>query len=351
MEPKIIAMTHTSGRVASSVKGRMSAVAFRDDAERVGAEDHAATLAPATVANARHGQRWYARRAVAGVAWRVARAELPGRVRVRARAAASGPRRARRIRRPTRMQADTPDEVLARLDGIVDRCGDEQSAVGYFAALYRQVTRDVQGAIIEGRFDDTARMERLDVVFANRYLRAEEDFREGRVTTAAWNVALRAAGEWWPTVLQHLLMGMNAHINLDLGIAAAQVAPGSDLADLEADFGRINAILSARVDGVQAALARIWPLLRWLDLGAGGSDEAVVNFSIRRARDHAWTVAVRLAGLAADRRAAEIERLDRHVAAIGRGVHRPGWWLGTKLRLVRLGERGTVHAKIAELGL
>jgi Family of unknown function (DUF5995) len=249
------------------------------------------------------------------------------------------------------MQANTLDEVLAALDGIVDRCCGEESAVGYFAALYRHVTRDVKVAVAEGRFDDDARMERLDVVFANRYLAAVQAFREGRPGTASWGVAFRAAGEWWPTVLQHLLLGMNAHINLDLGIAAAEVAPGAALADMEGDFGRINAILAARVDGVEDALAAIWPVLRWLDVGAGGSDEAVVNFSIRRARDHAWSVARRLAPLDADQRVGEIARLDREVALIGACVRHPGLWLATKLRVVRLGERGTVHGKIERLGL
>ena len=248
------------------------------------------------------------------------------------------------------MQANTLDRVLTALDAIVDRCRRDQSPVGYFAALYRQVTRDVRDHVEQGRFDDPARMERLDVVFADRYLSAVEDFRVGRRTTASWELAFRSAGAWWPTVVQHLLLGMNAHINLDLGIAAAEVAPGAALVDLEADFGRINAILAARVDGVEKALARIWPLLRWLDLGAGDADEAVVNFSIRRARDHAWTVARRLGAMNADRHGGEIQRLDRHVALIGEAVRHPGWWLGTKLRLVRVGEGGSVPAKIDVLG-
>ncbi len=159
---------------------------------------------------------------------------------------------------------------------------------------------------------------------------------------------MRAAGAWWPMVLQHLLLGMNAHINLDLGIAAAEVAPGAALAGLEADFGRINAILAARVDGVEEALARIWPLLRWLDVGAGGADEAVVNFSIRRAREFAWKVARRLAALDAAARWRSSVWTGRSRSS--GGVRHPGWWISTKLRLVRLGERGDVHAKIDMLG-
>lgn len=247
------------------------------------------------------------------------------------------------------MEARTLVAVLDALDAVVEECRAEESPSGYFAALYREVTRDVVRGIDGGLFEDGTRMERLDVVFANRYLDAYAARRGGRPVTASWTVAFDATGEWWPTVLQHLLLGMNAHINLDLGIAAAEVAPGAAFADLEADFRRINAILAARVDGVQDALAGIWPLLRVLDLGAGGADEAVVNFSIRRARDHAWTVARRLAGADGEERGRVIAGLDAGVAAIGRRVRHPGWWLATKLRLVRLGERGRVSDKIGML--
>jgi hypothetical protein len=41
-----------------------------------------------------------------------------------------------------------------------------------------------------------------------------------------------------PRVVQHVLLGMNAHINLDLGVAAAEVAPGPAIAGLRGDFDR-----------------------------------------------------------------------------------------------------------------
>ena len=44
--------------------------------------------------------------------------------------------------------------------------------------------------------------------------------------------------------MQHLLMGMNAHINLDLGIAASEVAGGNSIHDLKSDFMKVNDILA-----------------------------------------------------------------------------------------------------------
>jgi Family of unknown function (DUF5995) len=78
-------------------------------------------------------------------------------------------------------------------------------------------------------FDSPERMARLGVNFANRYLAAYEGYRSGGAGTQSWKFAMDAAQEWWPIVLQHLLLAMNAHINLDLGIAAAGTSPGGEL--------------------------------------------------------------------------------------------------------------------------
>src|SRR5690606_9901383 len=128
---------------------------------------------------------------------------------------------------------------------------------GYFAVLYRRVTARVDDGIRQGRFEDGARMERLDVVFANRYLDALARYRAGEATTRSWAVAFRAAETWNPLVLQHLLLGMNAHINLDLGIAAAETAPGAALPGLERDFHEITTLLGEMLDDVQDRIGRI----------------------------------------------------------------------------------------------
>ena len=44
--------------------------------------------------------------------------------------------------------------------------------MGYFATLYRKVTIQVKKGIADNFFDDGPRMERLDVILANRYTQA-----------------------------------------------------------------------------------------------------------------------------------------------------------------------------------
>ena len=69
-------------------------------------------------------------------------------------------------------------------------------------------------------------------------------------------MAFEAATRWRPIILQHLLLGMNAHINLDLGIAAATVAPREALPSFQHDFDEINVILTGLIGAVEAEMQR-----------------------------------------------------------------------------------------------
>ena len=132
----------------------------------------------------------------------------------------------------TERSLDTIDDVLAALDAVVARAIEERSRVGYFAAVYRKITAKVAEGIAKGMFDDGERMARFDVTFADRYLAALDGYRAGRTVTKSWELALDATEARRPIVLQHLLLAINAHVNLDLGIAAAETAPGDALAEL-----------------------------------------------------------------------------------------------------------------------
>lgn len=69
---------------------------------------------------------------------------------------------------PTTTGIDFIRDVLDALDAVIERSIAERDRVGYFAAMYRQVTAKVAEGIAAGFFDDGPRMERLDVVFATR---------------------------------------------------------------------------------------------------------------------------------------------------------------------------------------
>ena len=241
------------------------------------------------------------------------------------------------------MSTSPIDAVIDQLDQIIDLQHQLGHRQGYFPALYRRVTIEVKNGVNNGVFEDPARMERFDVLFANRYVEAFENRSRGEPTTRAWTVAFDATENWWPIVLQHLLLGINAHINLDLGIAAALTSPGSAIDGLEKDFARINGILADLVDDVQRQLEQIWPSLVWLGRIAGRTDEAIINFSMEKARRQAWAVAKRLAPLDEAARQSVIDQLDLKTALIGHAIRRPGPLARCVLAYIRLRERGTVR--------
>src|SRR5208337_5397477 len=84
-------------------------------------------------------------------------------------------------------------------------------------------------------------------------------------------------------ILQQLLSGMNAHINLDLGIASAQVSPGDQLPQLKPDFDEINALLAGQVGTVEAEIASLSPLIGDLEKVGLRTETSVVNFSMQAA--------------------------------------------------------------------
>ena len=239
-------------------------------------------------------------------------------------------------------QPQTVDEVLERLDQIIFTCRQERSRLGYFATLYRNVTIKIKEGITAGVFDDGPRMERLDVAFASRYLVALEAFRKNEPLSNCWRVAFQTAGQYWPLIIQQLLVGTNAHINFDLGIAAAGVAPGAALSALRPDFDRINDILGGMILKVRTDVENLSPWIKFIDQVAPGEDK-IINFSLGKARASAWLVATLVNGSSPQKLGTKLSILDDGVAMLGSLIGSPkGALINLGLRGIRLRESNDV---------
>ena len=241
------------------------------------------------------------------------------------------------------------EEAIERLEAIVTHTRRENSRLGYFAAMYLGVTRAVRDAIIAGEFENGDRMAQFDLVFAHRYLDAFDRSERGEPTTDAWSVSFSGAADWRPIVVQQLLTGMNAHINLDLGIAAATVAPGTELPGLRNDFNTINDVLARLTKRFVADVESVSPWIRLLDKIGGRSEQHVIKFSIDVARDEAWKLAESLAPLPEDQWQSVITARDDWTADFGGFVLRPGWVLPIGLLVIRLRETNDVNKVIDAL--
>ena len=198
--------------------------------------------------------------------------------------------------------AETAEELRA-----VALAADD--ATGYFPALYSRVTARVAAAGID---------ERLTVTFASYYLQAfHREIARPRCWQATWDVA----GDRNLLIVQHLLLGINAHVNHDLPLAVVDVAREvGALAPIRRDFDAVNDVLAATYTEVLRDLDGV---ARWTNEAAAVGGGRLFNFSLRVARRQAWDAAVRLYPLDETGTAVYTAELDRLVSVLAYLITRP----------------------------
>jgi Family of unknown function (DUF5995) len=207
---------------------------------------------------------------------------------------------------------DVADRLRLHLDALAPT--DHRR---HFLGTYLRTTLAVGQALAAGRFADPSWVGRLDAVFARHYLDAVEAASTGGPADGVpepWRRAFAAPPGLPP--LQHVLLGVNAHINLDLPQALLAVIDDADFADpallarRHRDHAVIDAVLAERV-GPEGELGGPG---RWRRL-TGPLDRAATRRFLRESRRQVWhNVGVlheaRLAGPdALHGRVAELERL------------------------------------------
>ncbi len=212
--------------------------------------------------------------------------------------------------------------MLDKIREIIKWSIDNESPIGYFAALYLGVTLDIRQAIQDNKFQDGKRMVEFDAKFAKRYFDAVEAHHGGKTKPLqAWQVALEDHAT--PLiVVQHLMMAMNAHIDLDLGIVTQEIGSQcKSMDEIHNDYIAVNKVLSLRVAVVLKDLEQISPVLhkyrRWLK----NADTGFVSAALTAFRDDAWKFACGLAGKSGTDRDDMIGTRDRGCAVLG------GWYV------------------------
>ena len=241
------------------------------------------------------------------------------------------------------------DDVIAKMDAIVEQCKEENLRSGYFAVLYRFVTLRIKQGIETDEFDDGERMEQLDTIFAQRFFDAYDAYYNGAdgPVTQSWKHAFDSARSGNYIIMQHLLLGINAHINLDLGIAAAETMEEKDIELIHKDYDRVNAILASLVDDVTSNLSKISLFFGPMIKLARGRDEMLVAFSIKVARDGAWEFAQDYT--AAQNKELAIRERDEKIAELARKLTHTGSFLSFIIRVIRFGEFRSLQSNLDRL--
>ncbi len=244
------------------------------------------------------------------------------------------------------MIATTIDEVIEILEQIIQTSKSEENVLGYFAALYQKVTINVKERLHKNYFEDDKRMEQLDVIFANRYLEAYSNYKQEKPISKSWETAFNSSKNKRLIVLQHLLLGMNAHINLDLGIAASELMDKSTINDLHSDFNKINDILASLINEVQNDLSKIWPTLFSILKYTKKVDDFLINFSMNLARDGAWVFANELVKEKREEREVLISMRDEKVSNQSKLIINHRIIERIIFRIIRFGEKGNIANRI-----
>lgn len=213
----------------------------------------------------------------------------------------------------------TVDDVISGLEWFEKFCLDSADLRGVFATAYLHITRSLQKSILDQQFKNNPWTEKYLVRFGDLYRIALIYYDRSRPADVpkSWQISFEAADRKEGFIIQHLLMGINAHINHDLAIALYDVGIKSNQADKYDDHNRVNNILEDATEGLKNEVSSKYaPILRRLDRAAGTMDDRLIQFSIPKAREHAWTFAVALTNAPDDQSRQLIRRTINDQAAV-----------------------------------
>lgn len=214
----------------------------------------------------------------------------------------------------------TIEEVITKLDQIIAWSIANKSPIGYFACTYKSMTLAVLDGVKKKKFEDGNRMILLDLAFAKRYFEALENYQNKRKCTNAWFTAFEATKNPNLLIMHHIVLGINAHINLDLGVSAASIMPYRKINPLQNDFNKINEVIASINQKVQDSLGKICYSVELVDQLSQGEDNVMLDFAISKARQTSWATAIILSNSIQFIRPALINMVDNAATLVARNI-------------------------------
>ena len=205
------------------------------------------------------------------------------------------------------------------------RAANDRRAI--FVGAYLTITSALQEAIDEGEFLDAVWARSYLLHFAQLYMEAFRAFEQGDLdhVPTAWRVAFELSAKGEGLALQHLLLGVNAHINNDLAIALMRCGIDPNRPMRYEDHNSVNEVLKRTVNALQDHVERYYsPALYYFDEIFGHWDEQFSCLMVERARETAWVHCLDLVGCSCEQdQAAVIRRIDDHAGALARLIAAP----------------------------
>jgi Family of unknown function (DUF5995) len=222
--------------------------------------------------------------------------------------------------------------LAGRMAGLLAEMDGDRDPARFFLGTYLRTTEAVGAALERGRFEDAQWVSAWVVDFADRYLRALQEFRAGGAgVPRPWRLAFGAKREL-PTEA-HVLLGVNAHINYDLPLSLLVMVPPAEFADpflldrRRRDHERIDGVLAARVSAEDVALEQAGGRRTLLDRVIAPANRWAARAFLREGRRKVWSNAAELNGArlaGPERLAPRVADLEDAAAARVADLLRPG---------------------------
>jgi Family of unknown function (DUF5995) len=208
-------------------------------------------------------------------------------------------------------------EMKKRYDVLWNACDHR----GIFALAYLETTKEYQRASLEpGFFRDPEFLNHEDVIFAQLYFDAYDDWQAGRMQTVppAWRLAFSASSQKRVNTSGDVLLGISAHINRDLPIVLATIGLTDPVTgqSRKPDHDKVNAFL-ARVQ-LDPAVQAAWDP----DYVSGipGTNSVTLSL-IQTWREAAWRWAERLVGARTPAEEADVlAQIELYAYEVGLGL-------------------------------
>jgi uncharacterized protein DUF5995 len=184
-------------------------------------------------------------------------------------------------------------DVVRRMEQQLEELEAEQDPGRFFLGTYLRTTRTMAAEIDAGTFEDAEWVTRWDVAFADYYLDALAAHRRDPASAPpTWRTAFGARADLPPEA--HVLLGMNAHINVDLPQTLIAVIPPADFANAELmdsrrrDHCRIDDILANRIAEEDAELQRAGGRRTLFDKAVSPLNRLAAKRMLKESRRSVW---------------------------------------------------------------
>tara|TARA_R110002049_G_scaffold91682_2_gene228225 strand:- start:2183 stop:2881 length:699 start_codon:yes stop_codon:yes gene_type:complete len=202
-----------------------------------------------------------------------------------------------------------------------------------FLHCYSMMTANMLLAIEQNKFHDTQWVNQLLNRFADYYFNALTCYDCGEETPTVWKEVHKAAASKKLHVIQHLLLGVNSHINYDLVLTLYDML-SPEWADLSdemrvkryQDHCLVNLIIGDTIDKVQDEVVEKYsPSMDVIDKLMGRLDEFLLLKLITAWRDKVWDHTQELLVLEG-----EAER-TKYILELEKKVLKKADWLDTQI--------------------